>query len=169
MKRELFDVNEAIGARPAPPARSPMACYADGCSWLGTAGSGGRFFCIAHQGPQGGEPVDAVQWPAITAKTAELQWFADFIADVQRMANRTKPGAQSWQDYATQFWAMSDATMGPTAFEAQRPVVYVYRMLGELRAMAQDKPRPGPYVPQSESAGSQLKRTTAHLQEPIHG
>lgn len=151
MKRVTFDDSQPIGARPAPAPRSALACAADGCNWTGTAGSGGRFFCIGHQGPQGANPVDAVHWPAITAKTAELQWFADFIGDVQRMVNAPQKGEQPWQAYAAQFWAMSDETMCPTQREVRSPSLYLYRMLGSLRAMVHGKSMPAPHVPLSQS------------------
>lgn len=141
MKRVTFDEDQPIGARPAAFARSPLLCAADGCGWIGTAGDPGRFLCIAHHG------LDVGRWPVVTAKTAELQWFADFIGEVQRMGSATRKDDQAWQGYAAQFWALSDATMAPTAREARQPGLYVYRMLGSLRAMAHSKPMPPPHVP----------------------
>ena len=137
--------NARPGGRAAPSAAAPRAallCAAPGCPWAGSAGETGRFLCIAHWGHEG------AQWASITDRTTELEWFATFITDVQRMHNFPRKGEQPWQAYAAQFWANTDPTMQPTPDEIRRPGVYLYRLFGELRAMALGKDRPQPHVPQ---------------------
>lgn len=132
------------GASPAPKPPGALSCAAPGCPWAGSAGEAGRFLCIAHQGHEGN------QWSAITARTNELEWFATFIADVQRMANFPRKGEPSWIAYAAQFWVNADPTMQPGQDEMRSPGLYLYRMHGELRAMALGKDRPQPHVPQGQ-------------------
>lgn len=157
MKRATFNDAEPIGARAGEPARPLSLCHASPCGWRGTLGEGGRFFCFAHYGKE------AVEWSAITSKTADLQWWADFIADVQRMINRPRDGDQPWHAYAAQFWAIADADCAPTAEERRSPTLYVLRMLGELRARVRGKDKPPPHVPQAawdEFQGDRQSRPT---------
>lgn len=145
MKRVSFDGadDDRPGSRSAP-THSALACAADGCTWQGTSGTSGRFFCIAHAGK------DAPLWPAITAKTTELQWFAEFIRDVQRMANQPRKGEETWTSFAWSFWADADKSMQPTHVELRNAGLYLYRMLGELRSRALGRPRPQQHVPQAD-------------------
>lgn len=138
------DYEDTPGARPAPKPPGALSCAAPGCPWAGSAGEAGRFLCIAHQGHEGN------QWSAITTRTNELEWFATFIADVQRMANFPRKGEPSWIAYAAQFWVNTDPTMQPGQDEMRSPGLYLYRMHGELRAMALGKDRPQPHVPQGQ-------------------
>lgn len=130
------------GARPAPEVHVALSCEAPGCGWRGSAGSNGRFACIAHLGQ---EPQD---WSAITNRTADLFWFARFIGDVQRMSNFPRKGEETWLSYAHSFWEKSDPSMQPTEPERRDPALYLYRMFDELRAMALGKERPAAHVPQ---------------------
>lgn len=98
--------------------------------------------CIAHSGHEG------AQWAAITQRTIDLEWFATFIADVQRMVNFPRKGEPPWMAYAAQFWANTDPTMQPGQSEQRSPGLHLYRLFGELRAMALGKDRPQPHVPQ---------------------
>lgn len=128
----------------ANDGRSPLLCAASPCRWIGTVGITGRFFCIAHDG------AEARNWTAIANRTEELTWWAQFIADVQRMIQRPEPGEQAWHGYAATFWELSRPEMAPTQLERQKPGLYVLRMLGELRAETTGKARPAPFVPQCE-------------------
>lgn len=142
MKRAAFDPEERPGARPAPEVRVALACGAAGCPWVGSSGANGHFYCLAHYGQE------VREHPAITARTVELRWFAQFIADVQRMHTFPRKGEEPWVAYASTFWAESDPSMQPTDVERRNPRLYVYRMFGELRAMALGKPRPAVHVAQ---------------------
>lgn len=149
------DDNNRSGSRSAPPDQGALCCAAPGCSWAGSAGETGRFLCIAHQGSE------CAQWHAITERTADLTWFATFIADVQRMANFPRKGEQPWAAYASQFWLNTDTTMQPVQLEVRHPERYMYRLFGELRAMALGKDRPAPHVPQGQWPGFQSKQQPA--------
>lgn len=143
------------GARPAPAPSRALSCAAPGCPWVGSSGESGRFLCIAHAGHE------ASQWSAITARTADLEWFATFIADVQRMVNFPRKGEPPWMAYAAQFWVNSDPTMGPGQDELRTPGLYLYRLHGELRAMALGKDRPQPHVPQAHWPSFQAQQPQA--------
>jgi hypothetical protein len=149
------DYEDTPGARPAPKPPGALSCAAPGCPWAGSAGEAGRFLCIAHQGHEGN------QWSAITTRTNELEWFATFIADVQRMANFPRKGEPSWIAYAAQFWVNNDPTMQPGQDEMRSPGLYLYRMHGELRAMALGKDRPQPHVPQGDWPSFQAQKPQA--------
>lgn len=158
MKRATFNADEPIGARSAEPVRPVVLCHASPCGWRGTLGDSGRFFCFAHFGKE------AVEWGAITERTSELQWWADFIAEVQRMVNRPRQNEQTWHAYARQFWEIADPDSGPTAEEIHAPTLYLLRMLGELRARVRGKDKPGPHVPQAawaEFQGTRMPRAPA--------
>lgn len=143
MKRMTFDGSEQK-QQPAYEQKAPLACAAEGCKWIATSGDGGRFACIAHA------KGDPDSWRAITDKTRELQWFADFIGDVQKLINQTGRGA-SWVELANKFWESQDDRMLPKITEIASPGLYLYRMLGELRAMALGEKRPPPHVPQGRT------------------
>jgi hypothetical protein len=149
------DYDDTPGARPAPKHRGALACSAPGCPWAGSAGETGRFLCIAHQGHE------ANQWDGVTRRTIEMEWFATFIADVQRMVNFPRKGEPSWIAYAAQFWVNTDPTMQPVQAEMRSPGLYLYRMLGELRAMALGKDRPQPHVPQGDWPSFQAQQPQA--------
>ena len=118
--------------------------------------------CIAHWGH---EPA---RWSSVTARTIELEWFATFIHDVQRMANFPRKGEQPWHAYAAQFWVNTDPTMGPQPEEMRRGApVYLYRLLGELRAMALGKDRPGLHQPQADWPSFQPTGTSASGAAPV--
>lgn len=135
------DDNRA-GGRAAADGHNPLKCEVPGCPWNGSAGHNGRFSCIAHLG------AETRDLPAITARTVELQWFAMFITDVQRMHTWPRKGDIAWISYADEFWKDNDLTMRPNMAERRQCVLYVNRMLAELRAMALGKERPQPHVPQ---------------------
>jgi hypothetical protein len=134
-----------------------LCCAAPGCPWAGSSGEAGRFLCIAHAGHEGN------QWAGVTQRTVELEWFATFIADVQRMVNFPRKGEPSWIAYAAQFWVNTDPTMQPQTAELRSPGLYLYRLHGELRAMALGKDRPQPHVPQGDwpAFRAQLPATAA--------
>lgn len=144
MKRVTFNPKDSGASAPVQYERKPMQCVADGCAWLASASVGGApFACIGHQGIE-----DARDWPTITRRTAELQWLADFIAEIQRGINFPKPGADSWQSVAAQFFDGSDYPwLAPDERERKSPDLYVCRLLAEARALVQGKPRPKPFVP----------------------
>lgn len=148
MKRLQFNANDIGKGQVATyQEKAPMACVADGCKWRASASFGGALFaCIAHQGVE-----DARDWPSITRKTAEFQWLAEFIAEIQRGINFPKPGA-SWQSSALEFFIGSDwPWLAPDEREQKRPDLYVYRLLGEARALAQGKALPKPFVPHAQT------------------
>lgn len=148
MKRIQFNANDMGGGVVAASyEKAPMACTADGCKWRASASFGGApFACIAHQGVE-----DYRAWPGITRKTAELQWLADFIAEIQRGINFPKPGV-SWQSSAAEFFNGSDwPWLSPDERERKAPDLYIYRLLSEARAMAQGKARPKPFVPHAQT------------------
>lgn len=149
MKRVSFNPREVSGAvAVVQNERGPLQCVADGCRWKASASIGGApFACIGHQGIE-----DARDWPAITRRTAEFQWLADFIAEIQRGINFPKPGAPAWQKVAAEFFAGSDwPWLAPDERERKAPDLYVYRLLGEARALVQGRDRPKPFVPHRES------------------
>lgn len=159
MKRITFNAKSETDNAPAYRDRSPLQCVADGCQWKASASIGGApWACIAHQGVE-----DARDWPSITRKTAELQWLADFIAEIQRGINAPKPGTD-WRTAAAEFFAGSEwPWLAPNERERQKPTLYVLRLLAESRALAQGKPRPAPFVPHGQSKewlASQRKRFT---------
>lgn len=137
------------GARPAPASTSALACAAPGCPWVGSSGDAGRFLCIAHVGQESN------QWDAVTRSAVELEWFAAFIGDIQRMVNFPRKGEPGWISYAAQFWATTDPTMPPTPAECKAPELYLYRLFGELRAMTLGKDRPAQHVPQGQQSAWQ--------------
>lgn len=144
------------GARPAPKPPGALSCAAPGCPWAGSSGESGRWFlCIAHSGHEGN------QWGPVTKRTNELEWFATFIADVQRMVNFPRKGEPPWEAYAAQFWVNTDPTMQPGPAELRSPGLYLYRLFGELRAMALDKDRPQPHVPQGDWPSFQAQQPQA--------
>lgn len=149
------------GGRAAPPSRGALSCAAPGCSWAGSSGESGRFLCIAHSGHEGSD------WDRITKRTIELEWFATFIADVQRMANFPRKGEPSWIAYAAQFWVNTDPTMQSGQDEMHSPGLYLYRMHGELRAMALGKDRPQPHVPQGQWPSFQAQQPQAAPAVPV--
>lgn len=122
--------------------RGALCCAAPGCPWPGSSGESGRFLCIAHAGHEGSD------WDRVTKRTIELEWFATFIADMQRMVNFPRKGETPWIAYAAQFWVNTDPTMQPGPAECRSPGLYLYRLHGELRAMALGKDRPQPHMPQ---------------------
>lgn len=141
--RDDQDDNTPV-TRPAAEQFNPLKCDAPGCQWTGTAGHNGRFSCIAHLG------AEMKDLQAITKRTLELQWFAVFITDIQRMHTYPRKNEAGWIAYADEFWVNSNRTMQPTMPERRSPVLYVNRMLAELRAMALGKERPKPHLPQSQ-------------------
>lgn len=143
------------GSRAAPTPRGALACAATGCPWAGSSGDSGQFLCIAHVGHE------SSHWEAVTKRTIELEWFATFIADVQRMANFPRKGEPPWIAYAAQFWANTDPTMQPGQAECSSAGLYLYRMHGELRAMALGKDRPQPHVPQAHWPSFQAQEQQA--------
>lgn len=149
------DYEDRPGARPAPRSSSGPSCAAPGCPWAGTSGESGRFLCIAHSGHE------ASQWSAITTRTTDLEWFATFIADVQRMVNFPRKGEPPWMAYAAQFWVNTDSTMQPAGDELRVPGLYLYRLHGELRAMALGTDRPQPHVPQAQWPSFQVQQPQA--------
>lgn len=144
MKRVTFNPKESGQQQAASYEKPPLSCGADGCAWKGSAsGDGVKFFCIGHHGVE--DPRD---WPAITRRTADLQWLADFIAEIQRAINMPRPGAPAWQKAADDFFAGSEwPYLAPQDRERSHGGLYVYRLLGEARAMAQGKARPKAIVP----------------------
>lgn len=150
MKRLQFNANDmGKGEVATHYEKAPMACVADSCKWRASASFGGApFACIGHQGIE-----DARDWPTITRRTAELQWLADFIAEIQRGINFPKPGAASWQSVAAEFFDGSEYPwLAPTERERKGPELYLLRLLAESRALVQGKPRPQAFVPHRESA-----------------
>lgn len=148
MKRVTFNPKAATESVPAQHERSPLQCVADGCQWKASASFGGApWACIAHQGVE-----DARDWPSITRRTAEFQWLADFIAEIQRGINFPKPKT-SWANSAAEFFNGSDYPwLAPDDRERIKPTLYVLRLLAEARALATDRPRPAAFVPHSQSA-----------------
>lgn len=151
----MTDYEDTPGARPAPKPPNALTCAAPGCPWAGSSGESGRFLCIAHSGHEGS------QWGAVTRRTNELEWFATFIADVQRMVNFPRKGEPPWMAYAAQFWVNTDPTMQPEPAELRSPGLYLYRLFGELRAMALGKDRPQPHVPQGDWPSFQAQQPQA--------
>lgn len=149
------DYEDTPGARPAPKPPGALSCAAPGCPWAGSAGESGRFLCIAHSGHEGS------QWGPVTKRTNELEWFATFIADVQRMVNFPRKGEPPWMAYAAQFWVNTDPTLQPGPAELRSPGLYLYRLFGELRAMALGKDRPQPHVPQGDWPSFQAQQPQA--------
>ena len=147
MKRVTFNPKDSGSSVPAQYERSPLQCVADGCKWRASASFGGApWACIGHQAVE-----DARDWPGITRRTAEFQWLADFIAEIQRGINFPKPGAK-WQQAAEGFFAGSDYPwLAPNERECRAPDLYVGRLLAEARALAQGRGRPAPFVPHSQS------------------
>ena len=148
MKRVTFNPNDSGANVPAQYERSPLQCVADGCRWKASASVGGApFACIAHQGVE-----DARDWPSITRRTAELQWLADFIAEIQLGINFPKQGAD-WRNSAAEFFAGSEYPwLAPDDRERIKPTLYLLRLLAEARALAMGRPRPAAFVPHSQSA-----------------
>lgn len=145
MKRMSFDGREQ--SVPASYAKPALACTADGCRWVASAGFDGRMFCLAHIGE-----AEPKQWPHITAKTNDLQWFADFIAEVQRAVNSQVANVR-WLEFVDAFWQGTDyPELAPIERERKSPTEYLYRMLGEAQAMATSKARPKAFLPYGQSA-----------------
>ncbi len=147
MKRVTFNPKDSGDNLPTQRERSPLQCVADSCKWQASASFGGApWACVAHQGVE-----DARDWPSITRRTAEFQWLADFIAEIQRGINFPKPGA-NWQRSAEAFFADSEwPWLAPNARECGAPDLYINRLLAEARALAQGKPRPAPFVPHAQT------------------
>ena len=58
-------------------------------------------------------------------------------------------------------WVNTDPSMQPTQGEMRSPGLYLYRMHGELRAMALGKDRPQPHVPQGQWPSFQAQQPQA--------
>lgn len=164
MKRLQFNANDmGKGEVATHYEKSPIACVADGCKWKASASIGGApFACIGHQGVE-----DSRDWPSITRRTAEFQWLADFIAEIQRGINAPKPGA-SWANSAAEFFNGSDwPWLAPDERERKKPDLYVVRLLAEARALVQGKARPKPFVPHRES--EDWKRSVRNVTQELAG
>ena len=145
MKRMSFDGREQ--APQASYSKPALACTADGCRWTASAGFDGRMFCIAHIGE-----AEPKQWPHITVKTNDLQWLADFIAEVQKAVNSQVANVR-WLELVDAFWSGTDyPELAPIERERKSPTEYLYRLLGEARAMATGKTRPNAFLPYGQSA-----------------
>lgn len=146
MKRMSFDGREQSAPTPAY-GKPALACTADGCRWIASAGFDGRMFCIAHIGE-----AEPKQWPHITAKTNELQWLAGFIAEVQKAVNSQVQGVK-WLELVDEFWRGTDyPELMPIERERTSPTEYLYRLFGESRSMATGKARPKAFLPYGQSA-----------------
>ena len=142
MKRLTFDETRPQ-SRDVAQQRPALACHADGCSWVASAGYDGRMFCLAHLGVS--EPK---MWPQITSKTAEFKWFADFIAEIQGAINSQVPNVR-WLEIADSFWHEGDyPEFAPTPAERKSPALYLYRLHGEARSLATGRKRPAAHIPQ---------------------
>lgn len=144
MKRMSFDGREQ--AETPSYSKPALACSADGCRWTASSGVDGRMFCIAHFGE-----TEPKQWPSITARTNEFQWFADFIAEVQRAVNSQVANVR-WLEFVDAFWQGTDyPELAPIERERKSPTEYLYRMIGEARSMATNKERPKAFLPYGQS------------------
>jgi hypothetical protein len=160
MKRVTFNPKDSGANVPAQYERSPLQCVADGCKWKASASFGGApWACVGHQAVE-----DARDWPGITRRTAEFQWLADFIAEIQRGINFPKPKTD-WRSSATEFFTGTDwPWLVPNERERGSPDLYINRLLAEARALVQGKARPQPFVPHSQSV-----EWTRAMRKPLVG
>jgi hypothetical protein len=158
MRRATFDETRPMGGQDIANQRPALTCHADGCSWLGSSGGDGHFFCVAHAASP-----DSALWPAITHRTGDLKWLADAIALFQQQINSQVPNAD-WVAVAADFWSGSDyPELAPTEKEKTYTGLYIYRLLGEARAMAAGTPRPPKHVPQGQQAGWKRRELSSEV------